>query len=307
VDVEVTDVYEGVLGFSYNVGTDPEDLNFTFPTGGTYYIKVYPYDDAQSPYTLTLDLVAGQPNDLPAGAALLPLNTDVGGSVGGVDGTDWWRLDVVASGPVTVALTNLFDDIDLEVYDAATALGDPVYGLPIAASYNILDFDELVTIAATPGTYYVRVVPWGGAQSPYTLRAGDGGPELRVDAFDFTNMLFGDRIEITVTNLRVVNDGTATSPEFEVAAGLSDTNDPGDVYWFNPDGVRWSSPAIPPGGSTTWDTGTETLYKSGISPSGDYYVMVVADFAWGEFGGAIYELNELDNYFYSATEFVSIP
>jgi hypothetical protein len=305
VDIELTDGAETLLAFSINGSTDDESVIHTFPADGTYYLNVYPYDDAQSPYSLSLTLVAGESNDIPGGAAPIALDTDEVGSLGGDDVADWWEVVLGPDQIVTVTLTGLSDDIDIEVFEE-----DPQAGIdpPIGSSYNADADDETITFRAGPsgGTYHILTYPWGGASSTYTLRVSTGGPELRLATVDFTFTDFSDRVETSVSNLQVTNDGAFDSPEFEVVHGLARTNAPGDEYWFMTEGFRWYCDFLAAGDTFTWSSGDETIYKDGITPSGTYYLMFQADFVWGNLSGAIPEANESDNYAYSGAPAIPI-
>jgi hypothetical protein len=302
VDLKLTNAAETRLASSVNYFADDEQIVYTFTTGGTYFIKVYPYDDLQSPYMLTLTTMAGQSNDSPGGATVLAVNTDGTGSVGGTDPRDWWRVDLAGGQPVVMTLTGLSEDIDLYVYDGLSAAQADSY-----AYYSIEASSDPEYISFTPGaagTYYLLVVPYVSAQSSYVVRADQGGgtANLVADSFNINYTLYSDRIVATVTSLVVSNDGSGDAGPYQVLMGLSLNNTPGSTYWYRVSGFRWTSTGLPFGFQETWSSGTETIYKAGISPNGTYYVMFHVD----PFD-AITESNESDNDMYSSARIVPIP
>lgn len=296
VDVKLATAQDVRLASSTLGGTASESISYTFSSAGTYYIKVYPYDNLQSPYSLSLTVTSGETNDTPSGASTLALNTSTNGFVGGTDVADWWKVSLSAGQTLEATLTGLSQDIDIQVYDPSLNF---VGGSYLGGSAS----ESVVFNSGSGGTWYVKVYPYASAQSSYTVRVGGGGSaDLRLSTFSVNYTNYSDRVAITVTDLRVVNDGGSSAGAYKVLCALSDTNVAGSSYWYMPSGTRWTSTGLAGGGTDTWSTGTETIYKAGITPSGMYYIVFRADC-----DGQVVESDENDNYTYSISEVVSIP
>lgn len=305
VDIKLATGQDVRLASSTASGTQAESMSYTFATAGTYYIKVYPYDNLQSAYVLSLAVVNGEANDQPSGAGVLALDTNAMGYVGGQDVADWWTVTLGPSVQAEITLKGLSADIDLQVWTSGVTTGA---GSLVGQSWNASTASEVVTVTApsSGATYYIRVLPYQSAQSTYTLRAVTGassGVDLRLQTFTVTSSQYTDRVVITVTNLEVVNDGVADSGPFKVLAGLSASNVRGSTLWYQPQGQRWvDSYGLPAGYMDTWSAGSETIYKTGISPSGSYYIVFHADC-----DRTVAESDELDNYAYSVSASISVP
>lgn len=299
VDLKVADGSDNRLAFSANLGSNSEEINFAVASTGTYYIKVYPYDDAQTSYSLSLSSTQpSQGNDNSSSpSSITNLNTNYNGSVGGSDPRDWWRVSVGASRQITVTLTGLSADIDLYVYRPSDLGGD--YWLRSIVGGSSAESISFIS-SSSGGDYYILVAPFGSVSSSYVLRAEDDSsrPNLKAVSYSVTYTDYSDRTELTVNSLKVENKGAAASPEFSVWWGLSASNVRGSGYW--PGAGTWGGGgSLPVNFVRTWSSGGSTRTKSAL-PAGSYYFVFEADGPRG-----ISEPDELDNFMYSSSPLVS--
>ncbi|MEO7263998.1 MAG: reprolysin-like metallopeptidase [Ferruginibacter sp.] len=109
-------------------------------------------------------------NGTTAGAAVIPLNTDVFGLIEVRGDNDYYKFTITTGGTITVSLSTLPADYQLALLNSA--------GSVMQSSLNNGTADETISGTATAGNYYVRVYPknngaWN-AVSCYTLRVQTG-------------------------------------------------------------------------------------------------------------------------------------
>ncbi len=112
-----------------------------------------------------------------AGAALIPLNTDVKGTVSPTGDNDYYKFHITTGGTISVMLTTLPANYQLDLLNAG--------GSRIGRSTNNGTANETINITVATGDYFARVYPKGNASNAflcYTLRVttgtasfGDGG------------------------------------------------------------------------------------------------------------------------------------
>jgi hypothetical protein len=126
------------------------------------------YDTAQfitlTPPTCanTLDTAT---NGTIAGAATIPFNTDVTGLISPAGDVDNYKFVITNSGTITITLGTLPGDYDLKLLNSA--------GTQIAISQAGGTSSETISRTVSPGTYYVQVYGYNGANSTtscYTVR-----------------------------------------------------------------------------------------------------------------------------------------
>ncbi len=105
-----------------------------------------------------------------AGAATIPLNTDVFGLVEARGDNDYYRFNITTGGTITISLSNLPADYQLALLSSAGAL--------LQTSANNGTANESISRDVPAGTYYARVYPksngaWN-AISCYTLKVQTG-------------------------------------------------------------------------------------------------------------------------------------
>jgi hypothetical protein len=116
-----------------------------------------------------------------SGAALIPLNTDIKGTIAPRNDNDYYRFTITASGTITVSLTTLPANYQLALLNAA--------GTQIGISQNNGTANETINATVAAGDYYARVFPKGGASNAtncYTLRVQTGTAS---DAITSKNMM----------------------------------------------------------------------------------------------------------------------
>jgi hypothetical protein len=170
------------IGSSEAGGTTSESIVLNNQAAGTYYVRVIGYNGAFSTtvcYNLNIgattvtgcasiyDVAA---NGAPAGAAQIPLNTNVTGLISPSGDNDYYKFVITTGGTATITLTTLPGDYDIRLYssDGTTQL---------AISQNGGTSSETITRTYTAGTYYVRAYGYNNANNAtvcYTLRVATG-------------------------------------------------------------------------------------------------------------------------------------
>lgn len=100
-----------------------------------------------------------------SGAALIPFNTDIKGLLNPSGDEDYYRFVITTGGTITLTLTTLPANYHLRLLNSS--------GSTLQTSKNGGTTNETITRTVTPGTYYARVYPAGGAfhaTNCYTLR-----------------------------------------------------------------------------------------------------------------------------------------
>lgn len=134
----------------------PEDINRSL-TAGTYFVRVYQYSGDTS-YTLSLSAVETVNDDTLATARDLgsigATTTTVRDFVGSTDTQDFLRWTLTQSSDVTVRLSNLSADADVQIVDAQ--------GRWVASSARAGAQSEQIVAALNAGTYFARVYQYSG-------------------------------------------------------------------------------------------------------------------------------------------------
>lgn len=141
---------------------------------------------SQAQFTTTAVVTCPGPYDIStngtrAGAATIPLNTDIKGLVNPSGDNDYYRFNITTGGTITMTLTTLPANYHLRLQNSS--------GTTLQTSNNSGTNNETINRTVTPGTYYARVYPsnssnWN-ASNCYTLRVqtgtasrGEGGQEI---------------------------------------------------------------------------------------------------------------------------------
>lgn len=154
-------------------GTATESVTLNGQVAGTYYAKVFGYNNAVSStcYTLTATATsvtncstAYEPNESLAAAATIPLTTTISAAISSSTDQDYFKVTTTSVGTYQFALAGPSGvDYDLNVYNSAgTLIGS---GAGSTATENV----SIANLAV--GTYTVRVFGYNGANSAtcYTL------------------------------------------------------------------------------------------------------------------------------------------
>ncbi len=182
VDYDMTIFNSGGTQIGSGTGsTATETVSLTNQAAGTYYIRVYGYNGANSAtcYTITATttIVTGcassydvSTNGTPGGAALIPKNTDITGLISPSGDNDYYQFTIATGGTATITLTTLPADYDIRLYSSNGTT-------QLAISQNGGTTSETITRTYTAGTYYIRVYGYNNANSAtncYTLRVATG-------------------------------------------------------------------------------------------------------------------------------------
>ncbi|MGZ3853528.1 MAG: T9SS type A sorting domain-containing protein, partial [Flavisolibacter sp.] len=126
----------------------------------------------------------GASNGTTTGAALIPTNTDVFGTISARGDVDYYKFTITTGGTITVSLTTLPADYNLSLLQSN---GTTV----IQSSTNTGTANETINTTVSAGTYYLKVYPKNNgafnASSCYTLRVQTGtavrmGPDVFVNS-----------------------------------------------------------------------------------------------------------------------------
>lgn len=104
-----------------------------------------------------------------SGAALIPLNTDVKGTLSPKNDIDHYKFSISTDGTITVSLTTLPANYDLALLNSS--------GTQIGISKNKGSKNESISLSVAAGNYYAKVFPVGTANSAtscYTLKVQTG-------------------------------------------------------------------------------------------------------------------------------------
>jgi hypothetical protein len=104
-------------------------------------------------------------NGTTSGAALIPLNTDIKGSISPINDKDHYRFHITTGGTITVTLQTLPANYNLDLLNAS--------GKRIGRSNNNGTSNETINATVTAGDYYALVYPSGSATNAalcYTLK-----------------------------------------------------------------------------------------------------------------------------------------
>jgi hypothetical protein len=216
VDFDMTIYNSG--GTSIGSGTSSsanETVTLNNQPAGTYYIRIYGYNGANSAtcYTITATAtpVTGcastydvSTNGTSGGAATIPFNTDIKGLISPTGDVDFYRFVITTGGTATVTLTTLPGDYDIQLLSSNGTT-------QLAISQNGGTSSETITRTYTAGTYFLRVYGYNGANSAtscYTLRV-QLGTASRGDESLITGIKVGaypnpvtDRVNLDIPDIK---------------------------------------------------------------------------------------------------------
>ncbi len=210
-----------------------------------------------------------EPNSMSGATSTSALNADIARYINPAGDIDWFRFVTSGTSDITVTLTGLPGDYDLYVFDSA--------GVERAKSANGGTSSELAALAARPaGTYYVKVIGYGGACSasvPYVLRfaaagaAGDDVPDTWPATSQSPANTNIDRVVGTSGDIdwfRFVTTGTS-----DITVTLANLPADHDLYVYSGSGGT----PTPVGTSTAGGTTAEEVVLPARS-AGTYFVKV---------------------------------
>jgi hypothetical protein len=176
--------------------TANESVSLNNQAAGTYYIKVFGYNGANSAtcYTITATttVVTGcastydvSTNGTFGGAAQIPFNTNITGLISPTGDIDYYKFVITTGGTATVTLTTLPGDYDIQLLSSNGTT-------QLAISQNGGTTSETISRTYTAGTYYLRVYGYNGANSAttcYTLRVALGTASREGDELIVSNKI----------------------------------------------------------------------------------------------------------------------
>ncbi|CCI13271.1 Similar to tr/Q3M5S2/Q3M5S2_ANAVT Peptidase S8 and S53 [Microcystis aeruginosa PCC 9806] len=173
-DVQLLNSSGSVIASSVWAGTASESITRQL-SAGTYYIRVYPYQSANTNYNLA---VSAAPVDLAGNTLATARAITVGSSttsytdwVGSTDTNDYYSFSLANSSNFNLGLTGMTADGDVQLLNSS--------GSVIASSTNGGTASESITSQLSAGTYYIRVYPYQSANTNYNLAvsatSGGGG------------------------------------------------------------------------------------------------------------------------------------
>jgi hypothetical protein len=119
-------------------------------------------------------------------AQTIPLNTDIKGRISPTNDNDYYRFTITTGGTVTITLTTLPADYDIQIFNNAQT--------QIASSTNGSTTSETLNRTLAAGTYFARVFGFRGANNTtvcYTLKVATGTaslPEVNLVSTGKTNV-----------------------------------------------------------------------------------------------------------------------
>ncbi|WP_407886274.1 PPC domain-containing protein, partial [Scytonema sp. NUACC26] len=216
-DVQLLNSSGNVLTSSTSSGTASESISCSLDTG-TYYVRVYPYNGANTSYNLS---VFATINDFTGNTLnnARQINLDSVAStysdwVGSSDIEDLYRFSLSKSSSFNLALNSLAADADVQLIRDANSNGVIDSGEVIASSTNGGTSAESISRSLDAGIYYIRVYPFNGANTNYNL-------SVFATINDFAGNTLNNARQITLNS---------TASTYGDWVGSSDTN---DYYGFN--------------------------------------------------------------------------
>ena len=160
--------------------TATETVSLNSQAAGTYYIKVFGYNGANSATCYTIKATATtatgcqsaydvSTNGTTSGAATVPFNTNITGLISPSADIDNFKFVITTAGTISLTLTTLPGDYDLKLLNSA--------GTQVGISQNGSTTSETISYTAAAGVYYAQVFGYNGANSAtscYTLKVALG-------------------------------------------------------------------------------------------------------------------------------------
>jgi hypothetical protein len=163
-DVQLLNGSGALISSSAAGGASNESISSQL-AAGTYYVRVYPYGGANTNYSLSLSAAPTDgAGDTMAAARLIglgPTAVSFTDQIGGADPNDYYRFTLSNTSDFRLSMTGLTADADVQLLNAS--------GASIAYSAAGGSMSESISSQLTAGTYYVRVYPYNGANTNYSL------------------------------------------------------------------------------------------------------------------------------------------
>jgi hypothetical protein len=194
VDYDMTILNSAGTSIGSGTGTTAtETVTLNNQAAGTYYIRIFGYNGANSANCYTITATATtvnscvsaydvSTNGTAAGAATIPFNTDIKGLISPSADNDFYKFVITTGGTATITLTTLPADYDMVLYSSNGTT-------QLAISQNGSTTSETISRTYTAGTYYVKVYGYNNANnatSCYTLKVQLGTASLAENTEEIT-------------------------------------------------------------------------------------------------------------------------
>ncbi|MCU0534488.1 MAG: pre-peptidase C-terminal domain-containing protein [Hydrococcus sp. Prado102] len=205
-DVQFLDSNGNVLQSATNTGTTAESISRTLDAG-TYYVRVFPVNGANTNYTLDLTARlmdnAGNTLDTARNVGSLSGTRTFNDAVNTSDTNDYYRFNLTNNSNFSLTLNGLGADANVQLLNSAGSI--------LSSSSNTGKTAESISATLNAGDYFVRVFPNGSISTNYQI-------SLTANAVPVDGA--GNTLA-TARNLGILN-GTQTMSD---AVGTGDTND----------------------------------------------------------------------------------
>jgi len=166
-DVQLLNSSGALIQTSANAGTNVDSIIRQL-NAGTYYIRVLPFSGANTNYNLNLSATLFVPPDYAGNSLSTARNIAVGAGtttfqdwVGSADTNDYYRFSLANTSNFNLSLNGLSADADVQLLNSSGAL--------IQTSANAGTNVDSIIRQLNAGTYYIRVLPFSGANTNYNL------------------------------------------------------------------------------------------------------------------------------------------
>jgi hypothetical protein len=221
-DVQLLNSSGNMLTSSTVSGAVAESINRSLDAG-TYYIRVYPYNGANTNYNLsvsaTINDYAGNTLNNARQINLDSVATTYSDWVGSADTNDFYRFNLSQTSSFNLTLNGLVADADVQLIWDSNSNGVIDSGEVIASSAAGSTTAEAISRTLSAGTYYIQVYPYSSANTNYNLSAS-------ITPNDYAGNTLNNARQIAV------NSTTSTYTDW---VGSADTN---DYYRFSLDTTR---------------------------------------------------------------------
>ncbi|AFY42497.1 pre-peptidase C-terminal domain-containing protein [Nostoc sp. PCC 7107] len=260
-DVELLNSSGVAIASSLNSGSNSESIS-SHLTAGNYYVRVYPYSSTTTSYNLSLTASADAGNSLTLARNIGTLSSTqtFNDFVGTTDTNDYYRFTLGTASNFRLNLSGLSADADVELLNSS--------GATIQSSALSGTTSESINSHLAAGNYYVRVYPYGSANTSYNLSltaSADAGNSLTLARNIGTlssTQTFNDFVGTTDTN-DYYRFTLGTASNFRL--NLSGLSDDADVVLLNSSGATIQSSAL---------SGTTSESINSHLAAGNYYVRV---------------------------------
>jgi hypothetical protein len=173
-DVELLDASGSLVSRSTNGGAASELISRSL-NSGTYFVRVYGYNNADTSYTLNLSGsgLNSDPGSLISNALDFGSFTTSGSrawneSVSSSDQVDMYRIDLLQSSQLNLGLRGMTADADLYLLNSQ--------GNQLASSRQAGAMDEAISQVLSAGTYYIQVNSFSLTSTNYSISAATTAP-----------------------------------------------------------------------------------------------------------------------------------